>query len=293
MKQQHGVVARRQLLEMGLGARAIERRIASGRLHPVWRGIYAVGRPQLGQHGRWMAATLARGKAAVLSHGSASALWGFGSERRGLVDVSVPTASPRRHPGIRAHRRAAPRPDDLTIHEGIPVTSPVRTLIDEAAELTRRRLERAVNEADKLDRVKVDELHAALARYRGVPGVRALRKLLDPLTFRLSDSELEQAMRERSEAAGLPAPETKAMVNGYEVDFFWPHFGIVVEADGLRYHRTPLQQRRGLERDQAHTAAGLRPLRFSHWQIAFEAAHVRRILRKTASHPPVERRSID
>lgn len=165
------------------------------------------------------------------------------------------------------------------------MTSPTRTLIDEATQLTPRALERAVNEADKLDRVKVDELYAALPRYRGARGTRALGKLLDPLAFRLSDSELEQAMRECSDAAGLPTPETKARVNGYEVDFFWPQLGIVVEADGLRYHRTPLQQRRGLERDQAHTASGLRPLRFSHWQIAFETTYVRRILRKTAGRP--------
>ena len=90
-------------------------------------------------------------------------------------------------------------------------------------------------------------------------------------------------MRERADAAGLPTPETKAWVNGYEVDFFWPQLGIVVEADGLRYHRTPLQQRRGLERDQAHTASGLLPLRFSHWQITFDPGYVQRILRNTAA----------
>jgi very-short-patch-repair endonuclease len=282
---QHGVIARWQLLEMGLSGRAIERRIASGRLYSVWRGVYAVGRPQLDQHGRWMAATLACGPTAVLSHSSAALLWGLGSARGGPIEVTVPRVSPRRRRGIRVHRRHAIRREDLTKHEGIPVTSAVRTLIDEARGLTRPRLERAVNEADKLDRVKVDELYAALPSYRGVPGARALRGLLDPLVFRLSDSELEQKMRERADAAGLPAPETKAWVNGFEVDFFWPRLGIVVEADGLRYHRTPLQQRRGLERDQAHTASGLRPLRFSHWQIAFEASYVQRILRKTVAAP--------
>jgi very-short-patch-repair endonuclease len=231
-----------------------------------------------------MAAALACGPSAALSHGSAAALWGFGKERQSLIEISVPTASPRRRPGIRVHRRAALRPEDLTLHEGIPVTSPVLTLIDEATELTPRQLERAVNEADKFDLAKVDDLHEALARCDGVPGVRALRRLLDPLTFRLSDSDLELTMRKRSDVAGLPVPETTVDVNGYEVDFFWPGLGIVVEADGLRYHRTPLQQRRDLERDQAHTASGLWPLRFSHWQIAFDAAYVQRILRRTAAH---------
>lgn len=230
-----------------------------------------------------MAAVLACGPSAVLSHGSAAALWGFGSERDDLIDISVPAGSPRRRPAVRVHRRATLRPQDVTTHERIPVTSPVLTLIDEATELTPRRLERAVNEADKLNRVKVDDLSEALTRYRDLPGLAPLRQLLDPLAFRLSDSDLEQVMRKRADAAGLPMPETKAWVNGYEVDFFWPQLGIVVEADGLRYHRTPLQQRRGLERDQAHTASGLRPLRFSHWQITFDPGYVQRILRRTAA----------
>jgi very-short-patch-repair endonuclease len=144
-------------------------------------------------------------------------------------------------------------------------------------------LERAVNEADKLDRVRADVLLAVLSDYRGQPGVAPLRRLLDPLAFRLSDSELEQRMRPLASAAGLPAPETKAWVNGYEVDFYWPELGIVVEADGLRYHRTASQQKRGLERDQAHIAAGMWPLRFSHWQIRYDAAHVRKILRRTVA----------
>lgn len=140
-----------------------------------------------------------------------------------------------------------------------------------------------MNEADKLERVRADVLYAALDRHGGEPGVGALRRLLDPLHFRLSDSELEQAMRPVAKSVGLPVPETKVWVDEYEVDFFWPELGIVVEADGLRYHRTASQQRRGLERDQAHIAAGLWPLRFSHWQIAREPAHVRKILRRVAT----------
>jgi very-short-patch-repair endonuclease len=144
-------------------------------------------------------------------------------------------------------------------------------------------LERAVNEADKLDRVRADALYGSLDDYRGQPGVAPLRKLLDPLAFRLSDSELEQLMRPLAQAASLPVPETKTWVNGYEVDLFWPGLGIVLEADGLKYHRTASQQRRGLERDQTHLAAGMWPLRFSHWQIKYDPSHVRRILRTTVA----------
>ena len=282
VNRQHGVVARRQLLELGMGARRIERRVASGRLHPVWRGVYAVGRPQLSRHGRWMAAVLAGGPGAVLSHSSAAALWGFGKERPGVVEISVPADRRRQRPGIRAYRRAVLKPEDLTDHEGIPVTSPTLTLIDEATHLHPLRLERCVNEADKLDRVRADVLHASLDRYRGQPGVAPLRALLDPLTFRLSDSDLEVFMRRLARATGLrAAPETNARVNGYRVDFYWPELGIVIEADGLRYHRTPSQQKRGLEREQTHLAAGMWPLRFSHWQVRYDRAHVREILGKT------------
>lgn len=280
VRRQHGAVARRQLLELGLSPRRIERRIASGRLHPVWRGVYAVGRPQLGRHGRWMAAVLACGPDAALSHGSAAVLWGFGAERRSLIEISVPARKRRsRLHGIQVHRRTEQILSDVAVHEGVPLTSPTRTLIDLATRLRPMQLERAVNEADKLDRVRTDVLHASLDDYRGQPGVAPLRELLNPLTFRLSDSKLEQLMRPLARAVGLPIPETKTWVNGYEVDFFWPELGIVVEADGLKYHRTASQQRRGLERDQTHLAAGMWPLRFSHWQIKHDPSHVQKVLR--------------
>ena len=283
VKRQHGVVAHRQLRELGLGRSSIRWRVKCGRLHPLRRGVYAVGRPEVSPHGRWTGALLACGPGAVLSHGSAAALWGFGSEPRDLVEVSLPAGMRSRQPDIRAHRRSALRADEWTEHEGVPVTSPTRTLIDLATRLTPARLERAVNEADKLERVRADVLYAALDAHGGEPGVGALRRLLDPLHFRLSDSELERAMRPVAKRAGLPVPETKVWVNEFEVDFFWPALGVVVEADGLRYHRTASQQRRGLERDQAHIAAGLWPLRFSHWQIAREPAHVRKVLRQVAA----------
>jgi very-short-patch-repair endonuclease len=277
------VVAQRQLRELGLGRSSIRWRVKSGRLHPIRRGVHAVGRPEVSPHGRWIGALLACGPGAVLSHGSAAALWGFGSEPRDLIEVSLPAPMRSRRPGIRAHRRVALQPDEVTEHEGVAATSPIRTLLDQATRLTPARLERAVNEADKLERVRADVLYAALDDHSGEPGVRPLRRLLDPLHFRLSDSELERAMRPVAKSSGLPIPATKAWVNEYEVDFFWPELGIVVEADGLRYHRTASQQRRGLERDQAHIAAGLWPLRFSHWQIAREPAHVRKVLRRVAA----------
>jgi len=239
-----------------------------------------------------MAAVLACGPGAMLSHDSAAALWGFGNEQS-TIDISMPAGRRSRLRGIRVHRRTESVLNDVVVHDEIPLTSPVRTLIDQATRLRSMQLERAVNEADKLDLLRADMLLASLDDYRGQPGVAPLRKLLDPLTFRLSDSELEQRMRPLAIGVGLPVPETKAWVNGYEVDFHWPDLGIIVEADGLRYHRTASQQKRGLERDQAHLVVGMWPLRFSHWQIRYDAAHVRKVLRRTVARAQTNRKGPD
>jgi len=280
--RQHGVVARRQLLELGLSEKAVEGRLARGRLHPVHRGVYAVGRPGLTRHGRWMAAVLACGSTALLSHGSAAALWEIGAEADGRTAVSVLSGTGRRHPGVLVRRRPAIRPCDRQEHQGIPVTSPIRTLVDQAAIRTAIVMERMVSEADKRDLVDPETLRAALDLYRGERGVARLRTVLDRRTFRLSDSALEVLFRPLAREAGLPEPETKQMVNGFEVDFYWPRLGLVVETDGLRYHRTPAQQDRDLLRDQAHIAAGMTPLRFSHSQVKFKPDYVRSKLAQVA-----------
>jgi very-short-patch-repair endonuclease len=165
------------------------------------------------------------------------------------------------------------------------VTSPVQTLIDLATELATPRLERCVNEADKLDLVDPETLRKALDAYPGIPGVKALRTMLDRHTFRLSDSDLEVFFRPLAIAAGLPVPLTKHQVLGHEVDFFFPDHGLVVETDGLRYHRTPAQQARAARRDQTHTAAGLRVLRFTHGQVAHEPNEVTDVLRRVRARP--------
>jgi very-short-patch-repair endonuclease len=275
-------VTRAQLLALGLTEKAIKRRIANRRLHPVWRGVYALGRPDLSREGRWLAAVLACGPEAVLSHGSAAALWGIGEYERGPVEVSVPNRTARRRPGIRARRRSRLAPDDVTAHRGIPVTGPVRTLIDLASCVGAAALERAVNEAANLDLVTPDALREALEDRAGQRGVRRLRVLLDRRTFRLTRSELERRFLAIVADAGLAPPETRAWLNGFEVDFYFPAAGLVVETDGLRFHRTPAQQARDRLRDQAHAVAGLRTLRFTHEQVRYERRYVRDTLRSVA-----------
>lgn len=281
-RAQHGVITRRQLLDLGFSDQAIKHRLDKGRLHPIWRGVYAVGWPRLTPERRWMAAVLACGREAVLSHHSAAAFWGIGRDRRGRIDISVRRNCYLRRKGIRARSRPSLPAEDIVTHNGIPVTTPARTIVDVATELSPNRLERAVNDADKLDLIDPETLRDELEGFAGEPGAPALRKLLDRLTFRLSDSDLEIFFRPIAAAAGLPPPLSKEPVNGFEVDFFWPDLGLVVETDGLRYHRTASAQAHDRLRDQTHTASGLTPLRFTHFQVKFERAHVRRVLERTA-----------
>jgi very-short-patch-repair endonuclease len=275
--RQHGVISRRQLLELGYSRDAIKHRLACGRLRRVARGVYAMRGPDLTQLGCWMAAVLSCGPGAVLSGESAALLWGIRRWPEGPPEVTVPAGAVRCARGVAVRRRDL-RERDVTRRLRIPVTSPVLTLIDLAAGLSRDHLEAAINEADKYDLVHPDELRSALDEALPRPGIAALRQTLDRRTFRLSRSKLERRFLPIARRVGLPKPETQAIVNGFEVDFYWPNLKLVVETDGLRYHRTPAEQARDRLRDQAHTAAGLTQLRFTHAQVAFEQKHVESVL---------------
>jgi very-short-patch-repair endonuclease len=253
-------------------------------MHPVWRGVYAVGRPQLTQQGRWMAAVLSCGSAAALSHQSAAALWQIRDRPGRWIEVSVPVPLHPRRPGIRLHRRADLAAEDLRRHQGIPVTSPAATLVDLASRLRADQLEAAVNEADKRNLIDPEALRTALEGLTRRPGLATLRKMLDRRTFALTDSELERRFLPLARRAGLPLPQTGRRVNGFKVDFYWPELRLIVETDGLRYHRTPAQQARDRSRDQTHAAAGLTTLRFTHAQVRHEPSKVRATLAAVAHH---------
>jgi Protein of unknown function (DUF559) len=247
------------------------------------RGIYAVGRPELSQRGHWMAAVLRCGPKAVLSHASAAAAWSIRRQRSGPIEVSVMPGACPEPPGILVHRRRGLRRCDVAVLDGIPVTSPALTLVDLAARLERRDLEAAINEADKRDLIAPNTLRRQLEDLPRHSGLARLRRLLDRDTFVLTDSELERRFIPIAREAGLPVPLTGARLNGFRVDFFWPDLGLVVETDGLRYHRTPAQQARDRLRDQAHAAAGMTQLRFTHAQVRYEPAHVRATLTAVAA----------
>jgi very-short-patch-repair endonuclease len=283
-RAQHGVLTRADLLGLGFTERGIKHRVASGRLHPIAAGVYAVGRPELSPRGRWMAAVLACGGDAALSHWSAADLWGIGYEEKGRIDVTIRRRSRLERAGVKVHCKPKMPERSVVRRFGIPVTHPVQTLIDVATELKPMRLERAVNQADVHDLVDPETLRTALDAFAGMPGVKTLRTMLDRHTFRLSDSDLEILFRPLARAAAFPLPLSKHWVLGYEVDFWFPDDGLVVETDGLRYHRTPAQQARMVKRDQTHTAAGFRVLRFTHWQIAHAPTEVTEVLRTIRPH---------
>jgi very-short-patch-repair endonuclease len=280
-RRQHGVVARSQLLQLGLSPAAIRHRLATGRLHPVRRGVYAVGRPQVGQLGDLMAAVLCCGPEAQLSHRSGAALWGIRPQRGGQIDVAVPGHVVRTRPGIKLHRRAGLVRRQVA---GIPVGDPVSILIDLATVVSDEQLEGAVNEADRLGLAATVELPAALAAQPPRPGIGRLRNLLASQTFSRAQTKLERRFLPIVRAAGLPKPRTQARINRYRVDFHWPQLGLVVETDSLTHHRTASQQAVDIQRDQAHIRTGLRTLRFTAAQVFFQPDYVRDVLRDTARH---------
>jgi very-short-patch-repair endonuclease len=273
-RRQHGVISRQQLWRLGFSRRAIQHRIATGRLHPVYAGVYAVGRPDLTREGRWMAAVLACGQGALISHLTAAFHWGLIGRVTQALHVSVPVNRRPRRPGIVTHRRANLAAHATTRHR-IPITTPARTLVDIA---TDDRLEEAINAADRLGLIDPERLRRALdTDLKGEDGAPLVRRTLDRHTR--TDSHRERRFLLIARRSGLPEPLTQQLVRGHRVDFLFREHALVVETDGLRYHRTPAQQAKDRRRDQDLLMAGLTPLRFTHAQVVDDPAHVEAVLR--------------
>ena len=273
------MVTHAELLELGFSAHAIKHRLRTGRLHRKVRGVYAVGSPNLTREGEWMVAVKACGREAALSHLTAAVLWGIWKKRTSRIDVSVPARANPRIGGVTVHRRSA---FERTRRNGIPVTTIECTLIDLATILTRDELEGAINAADIAGHTDPEKLRRAAARVGKRPGAGTLARILDIATFRFTRSQLERAFIPIALRAGLPRPLTNQVVKGFEVDFYWPDRKLIVETDGLTYHRTAQQQAADLKRDQILTAARYKRFRFSHGQINFEPDHVEAILKARA-----------
>ena len=281
--RQHGVIARTQLARIALDRFAIARRVRAGTLHPLHGGrVFAVGLDPLSMRGRYLAAVMAGGSGAVLSHRSAAALW----ELRANTTRTEITVRRGRDPiaGIRTHTSRGLPAGDVTSRDGIPVTSVARTLLDLSAVVKTPELLNAIDRSERLGLFDLTAVVDVLDRANGRKGARALRRAVAAYRTSTQKSELERRFKELvEETADIPTPSFNAVVQGeqrtHEVDAFWPDEKLAVQVDGFEFHRT----RRDRERDAASDAdlelAGCRVLRLTWDDVTVHAERTLRRLR--------------
>jgi very-short-patch-repair endonuclease len=239
-ERQHGVVAWRQLVGLGLTESQIKSRIKDGQLVFLHRGVFALGHRRIGLYGEWIAATLACGPGAVLSHGTAAQLWGIRGSRK---PIEVTRVSGHRRPhGVRLHQTRSLPAEHVTKEAYIPVTTLERTLLDMAARLDAKQLEHDLVEADRSRRLRWPKLWQAVTEHgRGRKGVKRLKRVIAQADPRFADavsfSEVDFLILCREE--GLKMPQVNVLVEGKKVDFYWPEERLVVEADSYGFHGDP------------------------------------------------------
>jgi very-short-patch-repair endonuclease len=285
---QLGLIATEQLLALGLSQDAIERRVVSGRLVPIYRGVFAVGRVRLGNRARWKAATHAVGRgAALLAHLCAGGLWDVWPEPEGQPHVVLPGNGrhnrPARHAdGIVVHRMRRMEPSDRGEVDGIPVTSLELTCLHLASVLSRRSFERVVLRAARRPEFRIDEAVALAARSRGRPGISEFRTVVErDLTAELhSLSELESRLVQIVRHHGLPLPEINRDVEALMVDAVWHDARAIVELDGFAFHRLPRDLRNDNARTRKLVLAGYRVIRFVWDDVVGDPAGVADAIRR-------------
>ena len=280
-RTQHGYITRQQLLDLGLGARAIEYRVAIGRLISVYRGVYAVGHVPLGMEARAHAAVLACGTDAVLSHGSAASLWKYVRDWSAPLEVTAKSA--RRRPGITVHRVPTLTRKDVTRQLGVPVTSPARTVFDMAPRLGDKPLRRMMRDARLTHTLNRSDLAELLDRHPRHPATKRLEPFVDPRRAGgPTRSEFEDTFVEFARRYDLPAPITNTRVLGYEADVLFLEERVIVELDGAEFHLDRLAFESDRERDAALLEAGYVTVRITWERLierpAREAARLRKIL---------------
>jgi very-short-patch-repair endonuclease len=292
--RQHGLVSLGQLLGLGMDRRTVSQRVWQGRAHVVHQGVYAVGHPHLTHEGRFMAAVLACGDEAVLSHRSAASLWGIWEDRRTKIDVTAPRRRGRNPRGIASHRDGSLMPADRTRWRGIPCTTVARTVLDLAGTLPIRHLRKVIAEAEVLRLLDHRELRRLIRRSRGRRGVARLRLLLDeihPATKR-SRSELERMFLRMCSRAGLPDPEVNMPleVGGwrYKPDFLWREAGLIVEADSRQFHDTDSAFLDDRRREQRLQLAGWRVSRCTWEQVEYEPRALAQTIRGLLAQPKLQ-----
>jgi very-short-patch-repair endonuclease len=266
---------------LGLGDRQIEHGLHSGRLHAIHRGVYAVGHKSLPIRGHWIAAVLAAGDGALLSHRSAAALLGLRGDSRARVDVTVAGQARRDHSGVDVHRARNLLPADRAIRDAIPVTALPRTLLDLGAVVNARQLERAFEAAERLRVLDMRALHELAVRSHGHHGLGAFRRLIErhheiPETR----EELERRLIDLCDEYLLPRPACNVALEGFIVDALWSHARLVAEVDSWEFHRTRAAFERDRARDAALQLAGYTVVRITARRIQHDPGGVASTLRR-------------
>lgn len=286
-ERQYGVVARWQLETLGVGRGAIEVRLRNRRLHRIHRGVYAVGHRVLSIHGRWMAAVLASGPGAVLSHATATTFWGVRSATGGPIHVTT-AKKWRSSPQIRRHCSLLPK-DEATVLDGIPVTTVPKTIFDFAATASIDQVESAIREAEYRqlhDRLSLVDLLERYPRRRGAPRVRLALERIETLPSGRPKSPLEERFLPFLRRHGLPRPRLNDWISvgkrRFQVDCHWPGTGQIVELDSWQAHGTRSAFRDDRTRDRVLRTAGYEVTRIAWAQLDDEpeaiAADLRRFI---------------
>lgn len=287
--RQHGVASHGQLLDLGFGARWIERRLLERRLAAIHRNVYAIGHSRISLRGRWWGAVLAYGPGALLSHHTAAVLWGFQRTRRGPVHVTAGCGRQgiERREGIWIHRCKL-APEDRTRHEGFPVTTVARTLFDLAETAPFETLKGAAEEADRLKRLRLRELEAVCERGRGRRALKPVRRLLAELDAPIEGrSPLEIRFAEFLREHQIPPPVQNVHVLDHEVDALWPAAKLVVELDSWEHHGHRASFERDRARDLQLMLAGYRTIRITHRRLDREGAEIAGQIRALLAQPPL------
>jgi very-short-patch-repair endonuclease len=269
-RAQNGAVSLEQLRSAGLTPTEIRTRVRHGRLVHLYRGVYAVGDPQLMPLVRPAAALLSLGACSFISHRSAAALWDIATADSSVVDVSVVGCNLRSRPGVRLHRVKHLHPADIATRQNLRLTSPARALIDFASQATSSELYDAFGDA-RAKRLLTDAaLNAALERApQNHPGAAIVRSILsEGGTY--DRSEAERILRKLCRESQLPQPLVNRPVCGFRADFLWPDANLILEVDGYLTHGNRIAFENDRRRDQAHIAAGYVVLRVTWRQLQSE-----------------------
>lgn len=255
--------------------------MTAGRLHRVYRGVYAVGHPLLRREGRWTAAVLASGPGASLSYRSGAANLGLRDDNRSTIDVTSPNRTGRRIPGITVHSGATLLARDVETVDGIPTTTVARTLLDLAEAISTRQLERAIERAEILRVLDMRAIDDVLSRANGRRGAAKLTALLSEMQLgsTVTRNDLEEAFLTLCRAASLPPDAVNAWIpypegGGAEADFRWRAQHLIVEVDGRDVHTTRHAFEHDRRRDQRLTLLGWRVVRFTWRQVLHDAPTV-------------------